>query len=555
MPQMRSKSATNAIPAGLRAAQTPPDSPTRRGGASSRARSVAALLLKTNSSNVFQPSCPAVLQVAVESVYDVAVRVTIQGGKADGTGLPDICPAGETTSATFVSLTPCRGAMTKGSLAIEYFEERIPIGVAHSDMGSTFVHSKGRWRHTALSAPHWNWRDQEEKPTEGKAADIEVDRCRHTEKPHVIRVSVRQASENELKRCLHHQALREAQEDRDYDMLHAQVTKARQAGVDLHHIEAAEETLRELRKLKLHISPGCEKETLQSQLVWKNISRLDGKIVNERCQVSAECPCNVEENAGEVLSIVPNAVQSCLQSFGQDGDRILFEELASSALAVEEGSVWKAGGKFVFSAFDRNQSVTALTRMLHGAGRARCAQMILQMVKHSEAQYGGYVTAIQINFHPHGGTYHAQHRDIYSAKQRAGPSCTCSFKKAVGTVCYSVGSSRVCLLETCTDTFSAVKPCSDGCQGRRERRWLHSGDAMYFNEAWNANHTHGIPQIEDGHSHGPRISVAFLLGAEDSRVNLYQLQKSEKQRPTEVQQLPNQIPEPQLPNQIPEPVD
>ena len=38
---------------------------------------------------------------------------------------------------------------------------------------------------------------------------------------------------------------------------------------------------------------------------------------------------------------------------------------------------------------------------------------------------------------------------------------------------------------------------------------------MYFNEAWNANHTHGIPAIENGQEVGPRISIAFLLGAED----------------------------------------
>ena len=108
-----------------------------------------------------------------------------------------------------------------------------------------------------------------------------------------------------------------------------------------------------------------------------------------------------------------------------------------------------------------------------------------------------------------GESFHAQHRDIYSAKQRAGqpvttnvnvevwrclkyltpvlvdvpkfpqafqyhtisdafgrslqehrvghsrtpsrvagPSCTCTFKKCVGTVCYTVGSSRQCLPET-----------------------------------------------------------------------------------------------------------
>ncbi|CAE7945671.1 unnamed protein product, partial [Symbiodinium sp. KB8] len=83
--------------------------------------------------------------------------------------------------------------------------------------------------------------------------------------------------------------------------------------------------------------------------------------------------------------------------------------------------------------------------MLNNAGRTRCVRMLMQMVKYSEAEYGGYVTAIQINFHLTGESFHAQHRDIYSAKQRAGPSCTCTFKKCVGTVCYTVGSSRQCL--------------------------------------------------------------------------------------------------------------
>merc|ERR1712048_1483988 len=125
------------------------------------------------------------------------------------------------------------------------------------------------------------------------------------------------------------------------------------------------------------------------------------------------------------------------------------------------------------------------------------------------------------NFHPHGETYHAQHRDIYSAKQRAGPNCTCSFRKCVGTVCYSVGSSRACLLETATDNLSSICPCGDDCEGRQERQWLHSGDAMFFNEAWNANHTHGIPIMHE--ECGPRISVAFLLGADENRVQMNML--------------------------------
>jgi len=121
------------------------------------------------------------------------------------------------------------------------------------------------------------------------------------------------------------------------------------------------------------------------------------------------------------------------------------------------------------------------------------------------------VTAVQINFHPNGSTFHDQHRDIYSGKQRAGPNCTCSFRECVGTVCYSLGSSRMCQLDTMTDDTSSLKACGESCSGRREMRWLHSGEAMYFNAPWNQNHMHGIPKMEN--YSGPRISIAFLLGA------------------------------------------
>merc|ERR1719253_78634 len=244
--------------------------------------------------------------------------------------------------------------------------------------------------------------------------------------------------------------------------------------------------------------------------------------VDEPCTAHECCPCNERVNCGEVLEVTPNAVMECLAEFGPEGDRELFEELSAAATAVEEGSVWRAGGKFIFSSFDRNQSVSALTRMLNKNGKHRAAQMLLAMVQYSEKKYIGYVTSIQINFHPHAGTYHAQHRDIYSAKQRAGPNCTCSFRKCVGTVCYTVGSSRRCLLETMTDDLSTIKPCGESCQGRKEYVWLNSGDAMFFNEAWNSNHTHGIPAMEEGEDTGPRISIAFLLGAEEERVSLYQ---------------------------------
>lgn len=522
MPPRRSSSATVAPPD--EGASRVPSSPSKANGASSRAQSVAALILRAakSTTQVFQVPCSPVVKVSVEGCLDIRVQVSVPGSKCEA-ALPNLCRAGRMSTGLYVSTSAFRGPMSKGTLTLEGFDA-IPFSVAHNDQGQTFVYAKGKWRHTALSAPSWNWREHDEKPTQGRAADIEVVGSR-SDKPPLLKVQVRLATEMELKRCLQLQALRESQAGEDYDTLHAQVAKAKIAGVEREHIEAAEDRLRDLRKMRLHISEGCDKDSLRHLMVWDKISRMpDAEDSNEKCQASPDCPCNVDENCGEVLQIISCAVQDCLKDFGPEGDRELFEELSASALAVEEGSVWRAGGKLIFSAFDRNQSVSALTRMLNNHGRNRCARMLLQMVKHSESEYGGYVTAIQINFHPHGGTHHQQHRDIYSAKQRAGPNCTCSFRKCVGTVCYSIGSSRLCLLETMTDELSAIHPCSAQCTSRRERRWIHSGDAMYFNEAWNANHTHGIPAMENGgENHGPRISIAFLLGAEETRINLYQL--------------------------------
>lgn len=488
-----------------------------RGSAASRARSVAAMVLKGQLS--FQ--LPPVVKIMVgPGALDCQVKVTVQGAKAEGNGLPDVVAAGKTVSAVWASTSVCRGAATKGTLRVEGFEP-LAFSVAHSDQGSTYVHSKGKWRHTMLTAPEWDWRGHGDRPAEGRACDLEILSASYADKVPVIRVQVRAATEVELKRFLQLRAMQEAQDGDDYDTLHAQVQKAKLAGVERADIERGEERLKELRKLGLHVAEGADKESLRGLMAWAAVTRTPYSGENFPCSASTCCPCNEQHRPGEVLEIVSNSVQDCLSEFGPEGDRELFDELASAALAVEEGAVWRAGGKFIFSAFDRNQSVSALTRMLNNHGRSRCARMLLQMVKYSEARYTGYVTSIQVNFHPHGNTYHAQHRDIYSAKQRAGPNCTCSFRKCIGTVCYTVGSSRVCVLETCTDELSAVKACGEDCGGRKEIRWLHSGDAMFFNEAWNNNHTHGIPSMEEmqpGVPCGPRISVAFLLGAEEENI-------------------------------------
>merc|ERR1711920_391312 len=160
---------------------------------------------------------------------------------------------------------------------------------------------------------------------------------------------------------------------------------------------------------------------------------------------------------------------------------------------------------------NRNQSGTALCRLLINHNMHRTADMMQLMVKRTQERYKGYVTAIQVNFHPHKGTYHDQHRDIYSQKQTAGPNCTCQFQDCVGTVCYTLGSSRIVLLETMTDNLSSICSCGDDCEGRREMRWFNSGSSMFFNDDWNQNHTHGIPPCDE--ECGPRISLAFLLAA------------------------------------------
>lgn len=492
-----------------------------RKGSSTRAQSVAALVLQGPHAAPATPStptalgatsptsttalvlaaaaAPVVLRISLTTAFDVQVRASVQGARwqDDASGLPEVCKAGATSSATYVANFGGRDA--KGSLTIEEFEP-VMFSVAHSRKSTPFVGLVGRWRYTVLSAAPWDWRENGDKPIEGKAADLELSAA-------CLKVHIRAATPMELKRCLQLQALQEAEKGEDYDTLLAQLTKAKIAGVELEHIERAEERIRMLRKQGLHVNPGCDKDTLREAMHWGRVTSKAGSSNMEEPCSTPDCPCNAA-NCGEVLEIVPEAVQGIL---GKGTDKELFEELLDAALGVKEGSVWRAGGKFIFSAFDRNQSVIALTRMLDSFGKSHCARLMLDLVSKSEKKYGGYVTAVQVNFHPHGDTYHDQHRDIYSGKQRAGPNCTCSFRECVGTVCYSLGSSRICHLETMTDDMSAVKPCSESCCGRREQRWLHSGEAMYFNAPWNQNHTHGIPKAEEWA--GPRISVAFLLGS------------------------------------------
>lgn len=450
-----------------------------------------------------------VLRVRVNTEFDVKVKVSLDG-VSDKQGLPAICRAGtnETVTLSAPRCLTAPHASRKGVVEVAGFQETIPFAVAASGGSVISVGSKGRQKQTVLQSTNWDWRNAAEKPTEGRAVDVEFVGSE-------LEIHVRAQTVMELKRCCQMQALHEAMKDQDYDTLRAQVTKARMASVDMDQIALGEARLKELKDLGLHVSEGCDKASIREKMDWARVtSKIGDEGTNKECNVSANCPCNVRENPGEILEVKDGVMQKIMEKFGPNGDQLLFESLVDAALAVEEGCIWKSGGKFIFSEFNRNQSCVALERMLLKYEKHKCNEMMKHLHEYTEKQYNGYVTAIQVNIHPECGTYHDQHRDIYSNKQSAGPNCTCQFQECIGTVCYTLGSSRKAKLETMTDTMSNICPCGENCQGRVEHVWLHSGSSMYFNVEWNKNHTHGIPPCDYGC--GPRISLAFLLAPKPS---------------------------------------
>jgi len=466
--------------------------------------SVAAQVLGKSATVASFP----VLKVTVTAAFDATVSVSLQGARPEGRGLPAVCRAGATAVATLVA--PKNKAVNiKGEVEIGGFDEpaHFYLGCAAGDSDS-WAGSKGHWKHTALHTASWDWKAFAEKPAEGQAADIELGGGE-------LKIKLRLQTAVELRRSLQLQALHEAMETKDYDTLRAQVTKARMASVDMEQITLGETRLKEWRELGLHVNEGCDKASVRAKFDWSAVTHKNGTPnVNKACTICEDCDCNVLTHPGEELEIVPDHVQSILQAFGPDSDRQLFEGLVEAALTAEEGCIWKAGGKFIFSEFNRNQSMIALCRMLLRFKLDRCSKMLTELHKYTEQKYKGFVTAVQVNFHPDDGSYHDQHRDIYSVKQAAGPNCTCQFQDCVGTVCYSIGSSRICLLQTMTDTLSSIQPCGESCEGSSDYTWLHSGSSMYFNGDWNNNHVHGVPPAEE--QCGPRISLAFLLASKPS---------------------------------------
>merc|ERR1740117_2301606 len=99
------------------------------------------------------------------------------------------------------------------------------------------------------------------------------------------------------------------------------------------------------------------------------------------------------------------------------------------------------------------------------------------LISFSEAVHGVKVSACQINIHPNEDSSHKQHRDIYGAGQKGGPNCTCSFVPAVGSLCYSLGSSRHVLKQTLMDSRSKFEACGDDCKGLKDYVVMRSDSA------------------------------------------------------------------------------
>lgn len=141
--------------------------------AGAKAITVASLLLNAPSVSC---SCPAPvlfrLRVSCQS-FSTRVQVQTLTEVASSSGSEVTCEVGSTEQIVYTLPLGVQGNQTEGKLLIESFSA-IPFSVAHSKAGSTFIGGPGRWRYTALSATRWEWRQGADRPSEGRAADLEL---------------------------------------------------------------------------------------------------------------------------------------------------------------------------------------------------------------------------------------------------------------------------------------------------------------------------------------------------------------------------------------------
>jgi len=324
-------------------------------------------------------------------------------------------------------------------------------------------------------------------------------------------ITVRKAKKKELARLAQEQALVSAMDSGKYSSLLAQITRAKMRKVQSSLIEQAN---RVLKSIQMPEGTFLSHMELGKLMKWKRVSSpSNGTSDDTEACPSDECPCNAGfAEDGEVCTVQPGTVQQALDGVAPShvpADKWLFQALVKAAMNAPEGCVWKSGGKFLLTNEERNQSPTAIVNILErDCQENEAGKGIRALVDYTQREYGFRVTAIQLNFHPNHKSSHKQHRDIYGAGQKGGINCTCSFMKCQGTVCYSLGSSRQIMTETMVDKKSKYEACGEECKGCRNMRWMHSGSAMFFNEEWNNNHTHGVPASDE--KAGPRISVALL---------------------------------------------
>jgi len=323
-------------------------------------------------------------------------------------------------------------------------------------------------------------------------------------------VIIRRAKKKELTSMAQQTALENAMEKGKYSTLLAQITKSKSRKVGLQIIDQAEKLL---KSISLPEGSYLNHKELAKLMRWKRVSTDGDYTTVVDCESSPDCPCNAgQAENGEICDVTENVLQEALEGVAPGGalaDKWLFQALVRVASSVPEGCVWKSGGKFLLTNEERNQSPTAIVNLLERSSQdSDASKGIRALVDYTEKVYEFRVTAIQINFHPNEKSSHKQHRDIYGAGQKGGINCTCSFMKCQGTVCFTMGSTRQILLESMTDSRSKYEKCCEECTGQKVYRWLPSGSAHFFNDKFNSNHTHGIPQMTQ--ACGPRISIALL---------------------------------------------
>eukprot|EP00440_Ansanella_granifera_P067181 gb/GFBE01072858.1/.p1 GENE.gb/GFBE01072858.1/~~gb/GFBE01072858.1/.p1 ORF type:complete len:564 (+),score=103.75 gb/GFBE01072858.1/:1-1692(+) len=424
-------------------------------------------------------------------------------------GFPTSLPKGVATTAEYRSSTSIVGELrVTGVPAIPFGVQVEGAKSAASGSKINYVSAEHRQRSVVAGAGQLELGSGMGASGEGTVVEVTVSDGFSA----VMNVGIRRAKKKELTRLAQQQALVSAMEKGKYSSLLAQITRSKMRKVEASLIEQAN---RLLKSIQPKDGTFLTHKELAKLMKWKRVTSPAGGTEDsvELCCGSGDCACNAgQAQEGELCAVYGNTVQEALNGVCPQevpADKWLFQALVKAAITAPEGCVWKSGGKFLLSNEERNQSPTAIVNVLERDNQeSEAGKGIRALVAFTEREYGFRVTAIQLNFHPNQKSWHKQHRDIYGAGQKGGINCTCSFMKCTGTVCYSLGSSRQVLCETMTDKRSKYEPCGEECSGRKTYKWMHSGSAMYFNDPWNNNHTHGVPAAEE--ACGPRISVALL---------------------------------------------